>query len=105
MPIYELDKGGLSVVLWEDIIRVCSEIYLNWNPRVYPYHQTIHSRRIFDSDLYHSDSKLWNEDYSLEYFPQFLFKIPPHDEDFEVWIQWLEFYKFSKAIHKTLIFI
>jgi len=84
MPEFELNTNGLSVVLWEDIIPMCSDIYLNWNPRVYPFHQKIHSRRIFDSNIYNSSSKLWNEDYSLEYFPQFLFKIPPHDEDFEV---------------------
>lgn len=80
----DINKDGTSIVLWEDIIKSCSDIYLNWNPNVYPFRQTIHSKRTSPSFLYNPSSKLWNEEYSLEYFPQFLFKIPPHDEDFEV---------------------
>jgi len=80
----ELNKDGISVILWEDIIKLCSTVYLNWSPTVYPYRQTIHSRREIPIVLYDPDSKLWREEYSVEYSPQFLLKIPPHDEDFEV---------------------
>jgi len=80
----EVSQEGVCVILWEDIIKFCSTVYLNWTPSVYPYRQTIHSRREIPVMLYDPESKLWKEDYSLEYSPQFLIKIPPHDEDFEV---------------------
>ncbi len=70
---------GVFWIEWDDIIEYFTFIYLSWNPAIYPY------RKVFNSKFMKgpSDSKTWNEKYSLEYNPQFLIKIPSHDEDFE----------------------
>jgi len=80
----EINENGVSVILWDDLISMCSSIYLNWNPSVYPYKQTIHSKRDIPVTMFNPDSLVWNEEFSLEYFPQFVIKIPPHEDDFEV---------------------
>ena len=63
------------------MISFCDCIFLNWNPAIYPYRKTINSKW-YKGDII--ESKFWCEKYSVEYNPQFLITIPPHDDDFEV---------------------
>ena len=80
-----MNQEGISIVLWEDIYKYCSSIYLNWNPGVYPFKKTFHTRfEISPSTITDYVPKFYDDTFCLEHFPQFLIKIPPHDEDFEV---------------------
>jgi calpain-7 len=78
--------GEDTGVKWLDwismIITKFDTLYLSWNPSIYSH------RFIFDSVWYKGpkDSLFWNEEYSLEYNPQFLIHLPPHQSNLEVTI-------------------
>lgn len=62
---------------FESGIDVFTHIYLSWNPKV--YNNTIQLLSFYYPQT--SSSKFCNEDYSLEMNPQFLIRIPPHQDD------------------------
>ena len=70
-----------------------SHIYLNWNPDIFKYHYKFNSNYIHNSSYY---SKAYNEDYSLEYNPQFILEIPKHNENIEIKIF------IEKFIHESI---
>ncbi len=70
-----------------------SHIYLNWNPDIFKYHYKFNSNYIHNSTYY---SKAYNEDYSLEYNPQFILEIPKHNENIEIKIF------IEKFIHESI---
>lgn len=72
---------GLFYIDWKVVINVFSSIYLSWNPEIYPFQKTFLSKWL-KGPLH--NPKLWNECYSVEFNPQFLLRIPPHNEEFEV---------------------
>ena len=76
------DSQGIFWLDWGDFLKTFSTIYLNWNPEIYPYIRVFHSKWL--KGPMKTVSKLWNERYSLEYNPQYLIRIPPHSEDFEI---------------------
>lgn len=75
-------QQGLFWIEWEIIIKYFNSLYLSWNPAIYPYRKKFHSK--WEKGDF--KSKLWKENYNLEYNPQFLMKIPPHEDDFEVFL-------------------
>lgn len=73
-------ENGIFWIDWDNCIKYFSYIYLNWNPAIYPYRKIINSLWIRGN----LESLFWNEQFCVENNPQFLFKIPPHEDDFEV---------------------
>jgi len=73
---------------WEDLLEYYSQINLWWNPGIYPFKKQIHSfwknRYLPAEDYPNLNGKFLDENYSVEYCPQFVFTIPPHKDDFEV---------------------
>lgn len=81
------DESGSKWLDWNShVLTRFDSLYLSWNPSIYGH------RFIFDTLWYkgEKDSLLWNEEYSLEYNPQFLIHIPPHDANLEVSINKLD---------------
>lgn len=75
------DESGSKWLDWNShVLTKFDSLYLSWNPSIYGH------RFIFDTLWYkgEKDSLLWNEEFSLEYNPQFLIHIPPHDANLEV---------------------
>ncbi len=67
---------------WREAIKHFSSVSLSWNPSIYKYHSELHSEwRNFKRADY---DRFLDETYSLEFNPQLLITIPPHDDDFEV---------------------
>mmetsp|Transcript_22491 Transcript_22491/g.19447 ORF Transcript_22491/g.19447 Transcript_22491/m.19447 type:complete len:278 (+) Transcript_22491:1083-1916(+) len=83
-PEDELNSNGISIAIWDDILKYCSAVHLNWSPSVYHYHTSVHSKRLVPEGMYDPASVLWNHEYCIENMPQVVLKIPPHEEDFEV---------------------
>lgn len=71
---------------WDDILANFTYISLCWNPDIYPFKRRIHStwKNTFYENEKPSNSLFYDERFSMEYSPQFIFTIPPHKEDFEV---------------------
>ena len=73
---------------WDDILEHYNQINLCWNPSIYPFSKRIHSHwknTYTPVDEYPNLSgKFLDENFSVEYCPQFVFTIPPHKDDFEV---------------------
>jgi len=72
---------GVKWINWTSIVlEKFDTLYLSWNPSIYSFRFT------FNSVWYKGerDSLLWDEEYSLEYNPQFLIHIPPHQGNLEV---------------------
>ena len=78
--INSTQDNGIFWVLWKDVLKHFHHLSLAWNPSIYPIKKEIHSKwRNFEAE-----SLFFNEQYSLEYNPQYLISIQPHEEDFEV---------------------
>ena len=72
---------GVYLVDWDtQVPTIFSNIYLSWNPSIYPYRKIINSSWLKGP----KETLFWNEAFSLEYNPQFLLRIKPHRDDFEV---------------------
>lgn len=75
------DETGVKWLDWMSlVVTKFDALYLSWNPSIYSHRFT------FDSVWYKGlkGSLFWNEDYSLEFNPQFLIHIPPHQQNLEV---------------------
>lgn len=75
------DETGVRWLDWNSVILTMFDtLFLSWNPSIYSH------RFIFDSLWYKGkkESLFWNELYSLEYSPQFLIHLPPHQTNLEV---------------------
>jgi len=73
-------ENGIFWIEWENICNYFSYIYLNWNPEIYSYKYSFSSR--FKN--FKSQSKFYDEVYSLEHNTQYVITIPEHKEDFEM---------------------
>ena len=73
---------GVYLVEWDDqqLNNIFDTICLSWNPSQYPFRKIINSSWLKGQ----KNSLLWNESFSQEYNPQFLIRIEPHSDDFEV---------------------
>lgn len=79
------DTNGIDEVQisYKDLIDNFSNLFISWNPDIYPYKYCISDK--FSSFLTNEmNFKSQNEDFSLEYNPQYLIKIPKHEKDFEI---------------------
>ena len=88
-----VEDTGVLWVNWNNIVqKKFDTLYLSWNPSIYS------NRFILDSVWYRGEknSLFWNEEYSVEYNPQFLIHIPPHDSNMEIRIYLERFAKNNK---------
>lgn len=76
----DFSNPDVFYLAFESAIDLFSHIYLSWNPKVYK--NTINLLSSYNIQA--SSSKFYNEDYSLETNPQFLIRIPPHQEDIAI---------------------
>jgi Calpain family cysteine protease len=75
------DETGVKWLDWNDVVlQTFDTLYLSWNPSIYNYRFT------FNSVWYKGkkDTLYWNQEYSVEYNPQFLIHIPPHADNLEI---------------------
>lgn len=87
---------GLFYIDWNAAINAFSSIYLSWNPEIYPFQKGFLSKWLKGPI---NNPKLWNECYSVEFNPQFLLRIPPHNEEFELRV-FLERHISNTTAHK-----
>lgn len=75
------DETGVKWLDWNTfVLGNFDTLYLSWNPSIYNFRFT------FNSVWYkgRKDTLFWNQEYSVEYNPQFLIHIPPHAENLEI---------------------
>lgn len=81
LPLPEIanQSNGLYLVEWSKLNPYLDRIYINWSPSIYSYNKK------FDSGWYSNPSvSLQNQKVYVGNNPQFLIKIPKHEEDFEI---------------------
>ena len=77
----KLYEDNIISLTFNDACSIFTHIYLNWNPDIFKYCYKFNSNYIHNSSYY---SNSYNEDYSLEYNPQFILEIPKHNENIEI---------------------
>ena len=82
--IYFNDEDqGLFWIEWEKALELFSYIYLAWNPDIYPFKYKFTSN-FTNKTFLNKNSHFYDQNFNLEYNPQYIITIPPHSEDFEV---------------------
>lgn len=77
------DNLGVFNITKQELFNYFSHLYIAWNPESYPYTYTIKGK--FDTRLFTLNKyKMFDENYNLEYNPQYLIRIPKHKEAFEL---------------------
>lgn len=74
------EENGYFWIEWQDVLEYFLNIFLAWNPQIYPCKYSIVSSWRNSK----SSSKFYDENFSLENNAQYLITIPEHSEDFEV---------------------
>ena len=75
--------GDILKITFNDLVKYFFYLFISWNTEIYPFKTKFHG--YFDNKLTQDyTNKAYNEDYSLEFNPQYLLRIPKHSKDFEM---------------------
>jgi hypothetical protein len=73
-------ENGCFWIEWDNVPKYFSYLFISFNPDIYSYKYTYTSTW----KNFTAPSKFYDENYSLEYNPQYVITIPEHKEDFEM---------------------